>query len=293
MMRYGESDFDLDYVHWGFQPRDEQIREAESLLGLVSPSAPIKILDLGCGLGTHDIYWAQRGHDVYAEDISRTFIERARSAAQEAGVSVRFICRPIEELAYADRFDLVTAIGFFPHDPSLLRAVCALLRPGGRLIFDVRNPGNPKSVSRSSDYRTWEERDGKFYLERHETDAAQDRREDVWITIDPDTDLIEERVMESKDSESKLALYSSAGKLLSLGFARIEFRTAEGELFETGDDPYWLWCVATKGPGPAPTPGPDRAGRGREGGLRDDVDGLGDPVQEEPIGEARLHGGRA
>jgi SAM-dependent methyltransferase len=203
------------------------------------------MLDIGCGIGTHAVYWAQQGHEVWAEDISPTFIEEAGKAAQQSGVLVHFLNCPIEQLDFKDDFDVVSAIEFFPQGSSLMK-VWSFLKPGGRLIFDVRNPSNAKSKARSANCRTWEERDGKFYLERHETFPDQDRRENVWITIDPANELIEERVMEGKASDSKLAMFGSAGELLAFGFSRIEFRTMEGALYTEGEEPYWLWGVAVK-----------------------------------------------
>ncbi len=37
-----------------------------------------------------------------------------------------------------------------------------------------------------------------------------------------------------------------AGQLWRVGFKNIELRTAEGEVFHGGEEPYWLWIVARR-----------------------------------------------
>ncbi len=52
MFRYGEKNFDLDYMKWGFHDKETQINEAKSILNILKPKKKLKILDLGCGLVT-------------------------------------------------------------------------------------------------------------------------------------------------------------------------------------------------------------------------------------------------
>ena len=78
MFRYGEADFDSDYLKWGFHDKDTQINEARSVLKLLDVKGPLRILDLACGTGRHAIYWAEQGHRVTGVDISETFIRIAK-----------------------------------------------------------------------------------------------------------------------------------------------------------------------------------------------------------------------
>lgn len=99
-------------------------------------------------------------------------------------------------------------------------------------------------MRRSSDSSSWRPENGKFYLERHETDAETDSRIDEWITIDPVADLIDEEYLVSKASETKLRLFENAEHLVNRGFQHKEFRAIKGDVFAGAEDPYWLWCVA-------------------------------------------------
>src|SRR5262245_61361091 len=52
---------------------------------------PGRALELGCGNGTNAVFLARRGFEVTALDISDEVLGRARDAAREAGVQVRFL----------------------------------------------------------------------------------------------------------------------------------------------------------------------------------------------------------
>jgi len=246
MFRYGERDFDESYLAWGFHDRATQLQEAESVLRIAAPPPPVRILDLACGIGTHAVRWAAEGHHVTAVDISETFIVRARQAAREAGAEVEFIVEDISRLDYAAAFDLVTWIEHSFFDTDALARIRRFLRPGGRFIFDVRNPAHPKARALSGNWRTWREEDGLFHLERHETEESGDHV-DTWVTIDPTKEVIEERVSRTPAAEAKASGFAEKLKQVhAAGFRTVELRTMEGELFGGGEEPYWLWAVATK-----------------------------------------------
>jgi 2-polyprenyl-3-methyl-5-hydroxy-6-metoxy-1,4-benzoquinol methylase len=103
----------------------------------------VKILDIGCGTGRHDIELARRGYDVTGVDLSRDQLERARQKARKAGVKVRFRCADARHLKYRQRFGLVIMLceGAFPlmetdeMNFQILKGAYAALRPGGRIIF--------------------------------------------------------------------------------------------------------------------------------------------------------------
>jgi hypothetical protein len=113
---------------------------------------------------------------------------------------------------------------------------------GGHFILDVRNPENPKARFRTSDWRTWREAGGRFFLERHELNKETGNREDAWISIDPGTGKVEEKVEVSKP----LTLADKIETVTKAGFKRVELRTMEAKVFAGGEEPYWLWLVAEK-----------------------------------------------
>ena len=73
-IRFGDAEFDRDYMEWGFHDQDTQIGEAQAVLNILQLTKPVNILDLACGVGTHAIHWARQGHRVTGVDISETFI---------------------------------------------------------------------------------------------------------------------------------------------------------------------------------------------------------------------------
>lgn len=242
MFRYGERDFDLDYLKWGFHGRDVQIEEAQSILSTVKPKTPVRILDLACGIGTHAIHWAKQGHRVTGLDISETFISKARETAIEEKVNVEFVVKDINTLGYEGQFDIVTWIENSFFNEEIARRIHKFLCNGGYFVFDVRNPENSKAIKNGSDWRTWREENGIFSLESHVTNTDTGQREDTWITIDPERQTIEEK----SNASRPVTLDDKMEMLKRAGYKDIELRTMKGVDFTGGSEPYWLWAVASK-----------------------------------------------
>jgi SAM-dependent methyltransferase len=117
----------------------------------------MKVLVPGDGYGRNGIWLAKQGFQVHTVDLSTVAVERARQAAQAAGVSIT-----IEQADLAtwhwpvNEFDAVCAI--FLHLPPDVRgkvqgSVVKALKPGGLLIFEAfstnqlkHSSGGPKQV---------------------------------------------------------------------------------------------------------------------------------------------------
>ena len=140
-------------------------------------------------------------------------------------------------------FDLVTWIEHSFFNRGVVQRVSNFLCDGGVFFFVARNPENPKAKSREGDWRTWREENGIFYLERHETNEETGQREDVWITVDPEKAIIEERI---NATSKPLALDDKIQILKATGFEVVELKTIEGSRFTGGPGPYWLWVIAHK-----------------------------------------------
>lgn len=243
MHRYGESDFDKSYLRWGFHDEDTLAREAGSLLRIVGGDRPLRILDLACGTGAHAVFWAKQGHKVTGVDLSETFIAMANERMLKEGASVEFIRSDIRDFNYDGAYDVVTWIegSFFEDD--IVQRVYRSLTTGGYFVLDVRNPENPKAKFVEGDWRTWREENGVFTLERHETDVQTGVREDAWITIDPQSDLIEEKVISEQrplTPDQKMQVMKDAG------FDTVQLFTMEGEPYNAVEEPYWLWLVGRR-----------------------------------------------
>ena len=135
----------LPYVH-GYSPR-ESVRlgdQAQTLSDLLHhdetyPPGAL-VLEAGCGIGAQTIFLALRSPAArfVSVDISPASLERARAAAQEAGlVNVRFEQADILKLPYADgRFDAVFVCFVLEHlarPPEALVELRRVLRPGGTI----------------------------------------------------------------------------------------------------------------------------------------------------------------
>ena len=143
---------------------------------------------------------------------------------------------------HVDGIDLVTWIEHSFFDEAMARKVYRFLKHTGHLVVDARNPDHPKTKALDRDWRNWREESGVFHLERHETNPETGDHEDVWITIDPQAGLIEEKC----EIGPRMALAEKISALSTVGFKHVELNTTDGKGFEGGQEPYWLWLVAQK-----------------------------------------------
>ena len=103
------------------------------------------VLDVGCGTGTFAVSLARRGIEVVAVDPAAASLDVARS--KDGATAVRWIHGDVTALP-ALSVDLATMTGnvaqVFLGDDDLtaaLQAIRRALRPGGRVVFEVRDPG--------------------------------------------------------------------------------------------------------------------------------------------------------
>lgn len=99
-----------------------------------------KVLDVGCGLGESSVYFALKGAEVVAMDISPQMVAKALETAKHHGVGdrVRGLTVSAEMLQLPEKdFDFVYAANVFHHVTDLagtLQVIHSVLKPGGRLI---------------------------------------------------------------------------------------------------------------------------------------------------------------
>lgn len=107
----------------------------------------MRVLDLGCGVGTEAIHLARRGIRVVATDISPAMVEQTRSRATASGVAdfVDVVACRISELsatlAEGSRFDgAYASFGAMNCEPDLARAIretAGVVKAGGLLVASV------------------------------------------------------------------------------------------------------------------------------------------------------------
>jgi ubiquinone/menaquinone biosynthesis C-methylase UbiE len=98
----------------------------------------LKVLEIGCGLGTDGAQFAEGGADYTGVDLTEAAVELARKRFELFGLPGKFQTADAENLAFADNsFDLVYSHGVLHHTPETQKAiqeVHRVLRPGGRAV---------------------------------------------------------------------------------------------------------------------------------------------------------------
>lgn len=129
-----------DRQHGGY---DADIR---FILGNLPPAGS-PVIDLACGTGRITLPLAEAGNDVTGVDLHEGMLARAQEKAAQQGLSVRLIqqdCRELDLPVIAPF--IVMAGNSFQHfltnedQDRLMESVRRHLEPGGRFIFDTRNP---------------------------------------------------------------------------------------------------------------------------------------------------------
>ena len=92
-------------------------------------------LDIACGAGRNALHMARAGFRVDAVDVSAEALARAAASAAELGLEVNWVqCDLDAGLPLAGPYDLIVMIRYV--NEPLLRALPALLKPGGTLIVE-------------------------------------------------------------------------------------------------------------------------------------------------------------
>jgi SAM-dependent methyltransferase len=120
--------------------REPAVRRAWADLVLpLLPSAPARIVDLGCGTGSLSLLMAEAGHDVHGLDLSPRMVEVSRGKAARAGLPVRFSVADAGQPPLPPRsVDVVLArhvLWAFTDPAAVLGAWVELLEPRGRLLL--------------------------------------------------------------------------------------------------------------------------------------------------------------
>lgn len=118
--------------------------------------APRSVLDLGCGTGSATMAFARSGLIATGVDLSNAMLANARALAASEHLSIDFIESDMTQLAFDDRFDLVTCIydafNYLEDEGAvhrLFRTVFRHLQDDGVFVFDMN------TISRLT--RSWEE----------------------------------------------------------------------------------------------------------------------------------------
>ncbi|MGB6974656.1 MAG: class I SAM-dependent methyltransferase [Terracidiphilus sp.] len=141
-----------DYYHLIYENWDRSIERQASVLGPMLETrigtAPLRILDCACGIGTQAIGIAGRGHTVVATDLSHAAVRRAEDETRKRGLNMEFHVADMRDLSALPEsvFDAVlVGDNSLPHllsDGDLrqaLKSIAIRLNPGGILLATIRD----------------------------------------------------------------------------------------------------------------------------------------------------------
>ena len=106
----------------------------------------LKVLEIGCGIGTDGAQFAKAGADYTGVDLTDAAVELARTGFALADLPGRFLVSDAEHLDFPDAsFDLVYSHGVLHHTPDIRSAISEIhrvLKPKGRAVVMLYHRGS-------------------------------------------------------------------------------------------------------------------------------------------------------
>jgi len=101
------------------------------------------VLDFGCGLGRHSIYFAKQGFNVFAFDLSQEGINHLDKWAKEESLTIQMTVADMLSLPYEENaFDCIFALHVISHTDTLgmkkiLSEISRILKPNGEIYLTL------------------------------------------------------------------------------------------------------------------------------------------------------------
>jgi SAM-dependent methyltransferase len=178
-------------VAWNWDNQIENIRwqepaqEVYYLAERWQAQGRARLLDLGCGIGRHSIFFAQRGFSVDAFDLSERGVAVLEQAAQERQLFVRARVGDMLSLPYeTGAFDCVLAYHVIFHTnraglEQVIAEIRRVLAAGGELFVtfnSVRNPSYTRPTNQVLEPHTVLQTEGhEAGIPHHHVDEAEVR----------------------------------------------------------------------------------------------------------------------
>ena len=109
-------------------------------------SRGLKVLEIGCGVGTDGAQFAKAGADYTGVDLTDAAVGLARKGFALAGLQGRFLVSDAEKLDFPDAsFDLVYSHGVLHHTPDIraaIREIHRVLKPEGQAMVMLYHSGS-------------------------------------------------------------------------------------------------------------------------------------------------------
>jgi len=118
--------------------------EAAKASKLLSVKKGASLLDTCCGVGRHDIHFAQQGLKVTGVDRTEVYLDAAKESAAAEGLEVEFILDDMRRFSRQNAFNsavnMFTSFGYFCSEQEemlFLKNVFISLKDGGTFLIDV------------------------------------------------------------------------------------------------------------------------------------------------------------
>ncbi len=223
--------FGTDYLRvYDHRDEAEAERDIDAIVRVLAPRGGVRVLDLCCGNGRHDLPLARRGFRVIGLDYSADLLREA-ATAKPADTRYPLYVRgdalmlPFAPCTFDILLNLFTSFGYFDDagNAAMLQSAAALLVPGGRFYIDYLNPPRVLAGLVPESRR---EKHGMLIVERrsHDREAA---RVEKTIELHRDGEVREYR--------ESVRLYPLAEMERLIGAAEL---VLEGVLGSNSGEPY-------------------------------------------------------
>jgi tellurite methyltransferase len=107
-----------DY-YWGKNPSST----AKKLMKIISTInfSGKKMIDLGCGEGRDAVFYAKKGFEVLAIDISEQGLKKAEKYAKEENLKIKIVKENIIDYRLEERYDIIISTGVLHYLPPRQR----------------------------------------------------------------------------------------------------------------------------------------------------------------------------
>ncbi len=168
----------------GYEKRAEYFCSLAERVG----HTPGLALDLACGTGSLTLALARRGWDIYGVDASPAMLSVAQEKAAQEGVSLLFLCQPMQKLDLYGTVNTVIctldSLNHLTEEEELaetFRRVSLFLEPGGWFFFDTNTIYKHREILK--DHVFVFDTDEVYCVWQNQYDPAGEK-EQVEITLD-------------------------------------------------------------------------------------------------------------
>jgi len=129
-----------------YEPKNiEDKRRVRIVLDALSPGSRMRILDIGCGVGTFAFHACRLGAECVGIDYSPESVKVARELCRRFQKRAQFLVADACHVPFPDRsFDAVVAADFIEHvtlndKDTILKEIKRVLKPGGTVVIYTPN----------------------------------------------------------------------------------------------------------------------------------------------------------